>query len=403
MLFVDIEKKIDNFRLDVCFESKDDILSLIGESGSGKSMTLKCIAGIEKPDKGRIVLNGRILFDSEKGINLPPQQRKVGYLFQEYALFPNMTVRQNIEVAMPQLPRKERLAAAEDKLKEFRLVEIADKKPQFISGGEQQRVALARIMANDPELLLLDEPFSALDSYLKWQLLLETKKVLETYKKEVIFVTHNVDEVLGMSDKLCVITRGRTETILEVEHARKSPETVSCAKLFGCRNFSKVQIDEAGGGYCVDWGIKIKNVDVADADFGDVGVKDVGAEDVWSMSQNSDEKKSLYAGIFSQDIKVYDRELEPQKTDDKAPAFCIECIISQIVRAQQGNDLVNQLVLQIDATGSFLSAIVGAQDSYFVDQKVYACILPEKVMLLNETDEKKAMTEDRYMENLGGL
>lgn len=373
MLFVDVEKKIDNFRLDVCFESKGDILSLIGESGSGKSMTLKCIAGIEKPDRGRIVLNGRILFDSEKGINLPPQQRKVGYLFQEYALFPNMTVRQNIEVAMPQLPRKERKTAVEDKIKEFRLVEIADKKPQTISGGEQQRVALARIMANDPELLLLDEPFSALDSYLKWQLLLETKKVLETYKKEVLFVTHNVDEVLGMSDKLCVISHGRTQTILEVEQARKRPETVSCAKMFGCRNFSKVQIDEAGSIHCVDWGIKIE---------------DAATEDAGVVNQHLDESKYLYAGILLGDIQVFDRELDLKNISDSTSAFCIECTVSQIVRVQQGNELANQLVLQVDSTGSYLSAIVEMldQNTYTVHEQVYACIAKEKIMFLEDTN-----------------
>ena len=233
MLFVDIEKCIGNFTLKVCFETEDDVLSLLGPSGSGKSMTLKCIAGIEKPDKGKIILNDRVLFDSEKGINLPPQKRKVGYLFQQYALFPNMTVKQNIEVALHYLPKNERAEAINVKLEEFHLKELEDKKPQELSGGEQQRVALARIMANNPEVLLLDEPFSALDSNLKWQLLDDMKKTLSEFNKDVVFVTHNIEEVIALSNDICNLNNGKSEPAMKVDDVIKEQKPVEIQTVSG--------------------------------------------------------------------------------------------------------------------------------------------------------------------------
>ena len=133
-------------------------------------MTLKCIAGIEKPDKGKIVLDGVTLFDSEQHINLPPQKRRVGYLFQQYALFPSMTAEQNILCALTCSSREDRKEKFAALLRTFRLEGLEKKLPAQLSGGQQQRVALARILASEPQAILLDEPFSALDSYLKWEL-----------------------------------------------------------------------------------------------------------------------------------------------------------------------------------------------------------------------------------------
>ena len=172
-LYVDIEKRLGAFRLQSKFEVADETLALLGASGCGKSMTLKCIAGIVPPDRGRIVLNGRVLFDSEKKIDLTPQQRRVGYLFQQYALFPNMTVEQNILCGIRAGSRSEKRSLAAEKLRMFRLEGLEKKYPAQLSGGQQQRVALARILCSEPQAILLDEPFSALDSYLKWNLELE--------------------------------------------------------------------------------------------------------------------------------------------------------------------------------------------------------------------------------------
>ncbi len=188
MLDVTIKKKLDRFSLNVSFTAEHETVALLGASGCGKSMTLKCIAGIETPDEGKIVLNGRVLFDSEKKINLAPQKRRVGYLFQQYALFPRMTAAQNIAAGVRTKDRAKRDAAVAAQIKSLRLEGLEDKRPQQLSGGQQQRVALARILANEPELLLLDEPFSALDDYLKWQLELELQDTLLYYAGKTVFV-----------------------------------------------------------------------------------------------------------------------------------------------------------------------------------------------------------------------
>ena len=167
-LLVDIRKDFGPFRLNVNFEAGEGVTGLLGASGCGKSVTLRCIAGVERPDSGHIELNGRVLFDSKRRIDLSPQRRRVGCLFQNYALFPNMTVAANIAAGVRE--RGKRRAETERRMASFRLEECRGKYPRQLSGGQQQRAALARILASRPEALLLDEPFSALDSYLKGQI-----------------------------------------------------------------------------------------------------------------------------------------------------------------------------------------------------------------------------------------
>ena len=191
-LYVDIEKRLGVFRLQSKFEVADETLALLGASGCGKSVTLKCIAGIMTPDRGRIVLNGRVLFDSEKKIALTPQQRRVGYLFQQYALFPNMTVEQNILCGIRAGSRSEKRSLAAEKLRMFRLEGLEKKYPAQLSGGQQQRVALARILCSEPQAILLDEPFSALDSYLKWNLELELSDLLAGFHGPILWVSHEL-------------------------------------------------------------------------------------------------------------------------------------------------------------------------------------------------------------------
>ena len=195
-LTVDIQKKLKDITLNISFETHEmgDITGILGASGCGKSMTLKCIAGIETPDKGRIMLNDRVLFDSEKKINRKTQERRVGYLFQHYALFPNMTVRQNVELALHGT-KAEKSETASQYLELLRVSELADNYPSRLSGGQQQRVALARILASKPDVLMLDEPFSALDYYLKENLQLELLEVLSMYQGDILMVTHNRDEI----------------------------------------------------------------------------------------------------------------------------------------------------------------------------------------------------------------
>ena len=350
MLFVDIEKSIGDFALKVCFETNDAVLSLIGISGSGKSMTLKCIAGLEKPDKGKIVLNDRVLFDSENGINLSPKMRRVGYLFQQYALFPNMSVRQNVEVALHHLPKNKRAAVTEEKLKEFHIKEIENKKPCELSGGEQQRVALARLIASDPEVLLLDEPFSALDSYLKWQFLVDIKNTISQLDKDVILVTHSVDEVLALTDKMCVLDCGKSEPVTDINDALTSPRTVSTAKLFGCKNFSKVEIlSEEGIIACQDWGINIK-----------------------ACVPEMEASKALIAGIFSQDIELINCDEESDN--------CLLCTVSQVIKTEEGK----KAILKIDGRKFELCVDLPSCKTIDINESVKAYIPREKLLLLEE-------------------
>ena len=207
MLEVQIYKKLAEFDLDVSFQVNNNILGLMGASGSGKSMTLKCIAGIETPDHGRIVLNNRVLFDSEKKINVPIQKRNVGYMFQSYALFPNMNVYENISVGLKARKVKDVDIVVQKVMQQFRIRELASRYPKQLSGGQRQRVALARLIAYEPDLLLLDEPFSALDEDLKEDLLWELKSELQI-SKPVIFVSHNKEEVNELCDLKYKIKQG---------------------------------------------------------------------------------------------------------------------------------------------------------------------------------------------------
>ncbi len=254
-LSVNIEKKFSDFHLKVNFEVKNEVISLFGASGCGKSMTLKCIAGIEKPDKGRIVLDGVTLFDSEKKINLPPQKRKVGYLFQQYALFPNMTVEQNIACGVREKEKK--TEAVKEMIRVMELSGMEKKKPNQLSGGQQQRVALARILVNEPEVLLLDEPFSALDSFLRFQLEREVQDIIKRFGKTVVFVSHDPDEVFRISDTVAVMREGQFDTIGTKTGVFKNPRTRNEAILTGCRNISRAEMIDAQHVKAVDWRIEL--------------------------------------------------------------------------------------------------------------------------------------------------
>ena len=213
-LYVDIKKDLGGFRLSVKFEAKDGVMGILGPSGCGKSMTLRYIAGVERPDEGRIVLDGVTLFDSEQRINLKPQQRRVGYLFQNYALFPNMTVRQNILCGAK---REKDKAKREELLARYielmQLSGLEGHYPAQLSGGQQQRVALARALVAEPALLLLDEPLSNLDAKLRESMRFEIKEIQRESGITVLYVTHDQTEAMAMSDRIVVINRGVIQQI----------------------------------------------------------------------------------------------------------------------------------------------------------------------------------------------
>lgn len=257
-LRVDIEKKLGNFKLRVFLEAEEETLALLGASGCGKSMTLKCIAGIEKPDRGKIVLNGRTLFDSEKKINLSVQERRTGLVFQNYALFPNMTVQQNVAAGA----RREKNTAKRAKLvrnfmESFGLVSQAEKYPSELSGGQQQRVALARALVSDPDILLLDEPFAALDSHLRFQLERKVRQVLDSFGKTVLLVTHDRDEAYRMSNRVAVMQGGRIEAVGEKKAVFAAPGTKNSAILTGCKNISRAKALDETHLMALDWGVEL--------------------------------------------------------------------------------------------------------------------------------------------------
>ena len=188
-LIVDIKKRLGSFSLSAQLEAGEGVTGILGSSGCGKSMTLKCIAGIERPDSGHIELDGVVLYDSRKRIDLHPQQRRVGYLFQNYALFPNMTLKQNILCGLRNQPDKaQREKEADDMIAMMGLQGLEKHRPYQLSGGQQQRAALGRILVNKPRLLMLDEPFSALDTYLRERLQAEMRELLKSYGGPVLLV-----------------------------------------------------------------------------------------------------------------------------------------------------------------------------------------------------------------------
>lgn len=231
-LLVDIRKRFRNFELQVSFET-ENVTGILGASGCGKSMTLKCIAGIETPDEGRIVLNDRVLFDSRQHIHVPVQERRIGYLFQNGALFPDMTVEQNIRAGLRD--RQSGKSIIDHLLQDFQLEPLCRKYPRQLSGGQKQRVALARILAGCPEVLLLDEPFSALDSHLKWQVAQSLSEMLKTYAGDMLFVSHDQDEVQYFCQNVCVLEAGKSLPMQTVEELFGYPKTASACLLTGCR------------------------------------------------------------------------------------------------------------------------------------------------------------------------
>ena len=258
-LHVDIRKKLGSFTLDVAFTAENGITSLLGASGCGKSMTLKCIAGIEKPDKGRIELDGRVLYDSDNGINLPPQARRVGYLFQNYALFPNMTVRQNILCGLNrEKDRSRKETRLNDMLRMMQLQGFEERKPSQLSGGQQQRVALARILVNDPQILLLDEPFSALDGHLRDSLKVEMRDLLERFGHEVLLVTHDRNEAYNMSREIAVMDNGRLLAIKPTKTLFADPGSVKAAIITGCKNIAPAKKVDEHTVEVPEWGIRLQ-------------------------------------------------------------------------------------------------------------------------------------------------
>ncbi len=272
-LQADIYKRLPGFSLEVSFTTNSDPLGLLGASGSGKSMTLRCIAGLEKPDHGWIVLNGRSLFDSERGINLPSRERRIGYVFQNYALFPHKTVAQNIAFGLHHLPQAEQKQRVAQQIEQMQLQGLEKRYPQELSGGQQQRVAVARALAIDPEVLLLDEPLSALDTHLRSQIEQQLIQTLATYKGVTLFVTHNLEEAYRVCQNLLVLSQGKAIAHGSKEDIFRRPTTFTVAQLTGCKNFSHAKAISPETVEATDWGCSLNVVEPIPNSLAYVGIR----------------------------------------------------------------------------------------------------------------------------------
>ena len=273
-LLVEIEKRLGSFCLRVSLETEDPVTGLLGASGCGKSMTLKCIAGVERPDRGRIVLDGETLFDSEQNIDLPPQKRRVGYLFQNYALFPQMTVEQNILCGLRgEKDGEKKRQTLENALNMMRLQGLQRHRPDQLSGGQAQRVALARMLVTRPRLLLLDEPFSALDSYLRDQLQPELRELLYSVGRQTLVVTHNRDEAYHLCSRLFVMDEGHILRAGTTKEVFADPGNIAAARLTGCKNIAAAR---RIGEYLVEvpeWGVTFQTKAPVPDDVRAVGLR----------------------------------------------------------------------------------------------------------------------------------
>ena len=277
-LEVDIEKSMGGFRLEAAFAAGNETLGFLGASGCGKSLTLRCIAGIEKPDAGRIVVNGTTFFDKAPGrrakVDLTPQQRKTALLFQNYMLFPNMTVRQNVMAGMDRgMQPESRDRIVEAQVRRFGLVGLEGRYPAQLSGGQQQRVALARMLAANPGILMLDEPFSALDAHLKSSLEQNLIGLFEEFGGTILYVSHDIDEAYRFCDRIAVVDAGHIDEIGPKDQVVHHPSSLAAVKLSGCKNTTSAVYAGEHEVRLPEWGVSVHAADQVPRDVKWFGVR----------------------------------------------------------------------------------------------------------------------------------
>ncbi|NLB53298.1 MAG: ATP-binding cassette domain-containing protein [Syntrophomonadaceae bacterium] len=346
-LEVDIVKNFEGFTLKAQFSAGNEIMGFLGASGSGKSMTLKCIAGVVTPDQGTITIDGMRVFDSAKGINIPPQKRQVGYLFQSSSLFPNMTAEQNILCVMKNTgDHKTKRSKVRDYMAMMGLEGLYDRYPSELSGGQQQRVALARILLLQPKIIMLDEPFSALDSYLRWQLEQELASVLGNFGGTSIFVSHNRDEIYRLCDTVAVVSDGAVDRIQDKWSLYENPKSYDACLLTGCKNISSARpVDN--GILAEEWGITLF--------CGDKITKGV-----------------KYVGIRSHDIMLTDNPTLPNTFEIEVVNTMRDTFSYVILVRKKGSSILKTLRLEANWDRSDTTSSLPH----------YAHIPPEKVLLL---------------------
>ncbi|RXA19641.1 ABC transporter ATP-binding protein [Methanosarcina sp. MSH10X1] len=341
---VDIEKKFygrkhikrkgekPSFSMQCSFDADSDFVVLFGCSGSGKTTALRCIAGLEKPDAGTIKINDTLCFDGRKKINLPPQKRKIGYMFQENALFPHMNVRQNIEFGLKGMHPAEKLERVSAMLDLVGIEKFEFAYPEELSGGQKQKVALARALAPDPEILLLDEPFSSLDTVVRLKLRKELRVIQKRLGIPVVFITHDPVEAFTMADRIAIFDNGRVQQLGSPEDVFYHPKTRYVAELVGFSNLFDDAVVEGHGEECtflwslgteitapyirrmagdkVSWGIKPENVEIIDS--GNI------------HASREEDRKNLFDGVIRNVINKGSSRVMSMKLKDSGAFLNVE-------------------------------------------------------------------------------
>lgn len=318
-----IKKRYGDFQLDVELSAGNgEALALLGASGSGKSTALQCVAGVRRPDWGRIELDGEVLFDSERRIDLPPQKRRVGYLFQQYALFPHMTVEQNIAAALGRMDRGRRRAWTEELIAMLGLEGTEKLLPRQLSGGQQQRTALARILASEPRAILLDEPLSALDSSLRWRLEQELRDVLERFGGPAVWVSHDLGEVCRSCGRVCVLEGGKSDPAVSTRELIERPGTAGAARISGCRNIVRAcPAAEPGLVRVPEWGVELRTAGSWPEGASLLGIR---AERVRPAEEGAENAVPCRVHRIMEDVSGLAAELFPEGAEEGAPALRAE-------------------------------------------------------------------------------
>jgi molybdate transport system permease protein len=257
-LSLEIAKKLPEFELDVSLAAESEPVAILGPSGAGKSMLLRCIAGVERPDRGHIVLGERTLFDSARAIQSSARVRKIGMLFQGDSLFPHRTVAENIAFGIRDLAAGERTRRIAACVERAHIHGLENRVPRELSGGEQQRVALARALATEPDALLLDEPLSALDTHLRTQVEAQLQETFAAFQRPTLLVTHNIEEAYRLCGKLLLLARGRAIAFGAKEEIFRHPPTKIAAQLTGCKNISRARLLAEDQIEALDWECRLK-------------------------------------------------------------------------------------------------------------------------------------------------
>jgi ABC-type sulfate/molybdate transport systems ATPase subunit len=321
-LEVHVEKELTAFTLQVRFAIGDAPLSVLGASGAGKTMLLRIIAGLERPDRGRIVLNGRTLFDSEAGIDVPARDRHVGMLFQSYALFPHKSVAMNVAFGLAGVAPAERAERISRFASLTNIDFIANRNVRALSGGEQQRVALARALATEPKALLLDEPLSALDTHLRSRMQALLEETFLEHPRPALLVTHNVEEAYRMSPEMLVLMRGRVAAFGRKQEVFARPATTEVALLTGCKNISRARVEADGAVTALDWNARLRFPELPDASAKFVGIRahHIGFEELQTAQADAANVVPCWLAHVSEGpfrVTVFLRTRELERAEDE--------------------------------------------------------------------------------------